>query len=305
MGENLNSSNDIKPFGADSHLVGTIASQSLVSAYLNKFGMDISRFFHDLTDINLYECSSTGMRFWRPASLAGDENFYHEISHKMQNYYKTDRWEYADARSAIGTQKKRVLEVGCGRGFFLKSLEPMGYTAIGIELNNSAIAEKVTQFEIRNQTLESISASEPNSFDAVCSFHVLEHVTDPAGFIRSCASAVRPGGLIILSTPNYEYPDHFNNVDILDMPPHHLNHFTSSTYRRIATCLGLELVSTKEQVVQSPKRHINVNDSHSLVEHMLRRGINKALCATFGMDTHLGHTLLAVFRKTDHVVNTK
>ena len=305
MEENLNSTNNLQPFGTDSHIVGTIESQSLVSAYFNKFGIDISRFFHDLTDINLYECSSTGMRFWRPTSLAGDEKFYQEISHKMQNYYKTDRWEYADARSAMGPQKKRVLEVGCGRGFFLKSLEPMGYTAIGIELNNSAIAEKVTQFEIRNQTLESISASEPNSFDAVCSFQVLEHVTDPAGFIRSCASAVRAGGLIILSTPNYEYPDHFNKVDFLDMPPHHLNHFTSSTYSRIATCMGLELVSTKEQVLQSPKHSVHVDDTHSPSEHMLRRGINKVLHVTFGMDTHLGHTLLAVFRKPDHIVNSK
>lgn len=293
--------NEVKSsFGALAPIVQKLSSARLIEMYFDKCGMDVSPYFFGLSEINQHECSATGMRFWLPESLAGDEKFYRELSRKWQNYYRSDRWEYEIARSALGPGRQSLLEIGCGRGYFLQSLESMVDDAIGLELNNSAVENKVTSFEIRNQRLEDIAASMPACFDAVCSFQVLEHVTDPAGFIGDCVKAVRPGGLIILSTPNYAHPDHFQGKDPFDMPPHHLNHFTEDTFKRIASGMNLELVFTKAEIIEFPRAEVYLSDSHPWPERLLRKTLNAALRTVLGVETQLGHTLIAVLRRPEN-----
>lgn len=187
--------------------------------------------------------------------------------------------------------------MGCGRGYFLRSLEAGGHEAIGLELNDYAIANKLTKFEVRKQMLNELVEREPASFDAVCSFQVLEHVTDPGAFIRNCLRVVRPGGSIILSTPNYSFPLHRDGGDPFDMPPHHLNYFTEDTYRRIALAVDAEFISTKAELDRSPRRAVWVHDGQSRFERSSRRALNALLAATAGEGVALGHTLLAIIRR--------
>lgn len=237
------------------------------------------------------------MRFWRPTSIAGDSQFYREISQKAPTYYRVDRWEYFRARTAIAQPHARVLEVGCGQGYFLRSLESLGHVAIGLELNDLAAANKVTKFDVRTQMLENVAATEPASFDAVCSFQVLEHVIDPASFIDACIRVVRPGGRIILSTPNYEFPAHANCADAFDMPPHHLNHFTAQTYDRIASLMNLELIFTETQAITTPRLEVWVHDKQSPITQMIRGWLNSLLRTVAGERASVGHTLLTVLRR--------
>jgi 2-polyprenyl-3-methyl-5-hydroxy-6-metoxy-1,4-benzoquinol methylase len=288
---------DLAPFGVTGRLVRLLPSEQLVEMYQRKCGMDVARHFVGIEALALYECGRTGMKYWRPGSVAGDARFYDELSRLWPDYYQTDRWEYEPARAAIGSSVKRVLEVGCGRGYFLRSLETVGHSGLGLELNHQAIVDKVTNLEVRAQDLQSLASTEPESFDVACSFQVLEHVTDPEAFIRGCIRAVRPGGLIILSTPNNEFPLHAEGGDAFDLPPHHLNHFTASTYEQIADHLSLELVDTRTQVERHPRRSVWVDSSHGFLEGGIRQALNAALLATLGARETAGHTLLAVLRK--------
>lgn len=285
------------PFGGDAVLAGSISTAELQRLYRDKCGADVARFFGDRARLNLYECPRTGMRFWRPASVAGDEAFYADLSLKWPNYYQVERWEYPRARAVIPT-RSRVLEVGCGRGYFLRSLEGHAADAVGLELNKEAIDSKVTSFEIQNVLLEQLSSTAPAGFDAVCSFQVLEHVTDPAAFLRSCLACLRPEGLLILSTPNYATDRHRNMEDAFDLPPHHLSHFDAKTYRRIADLFGLKLVSVESQNVEQPARQLPMNDAHSPLHRKLRALANRSLLRIWGTRTRPGHTLLAVLQKT-------
>src|SRR5262245_17387445 len=106
------------PFGA-SRLVLSLPTGDIVAAYRKKCGADVSRWFGDLTELHMFECQQTGYRFWRPSSIAGDEQFYRYLSSKWPNYYRSERWEYPLVREML-TESDRLIEVGCGRGFFLK-----------------------------------------------------------------------------------------------------------------------------------------------------------------------------------------
>lgn len=295
----MNTVHSYRPFGADSNVIRKMPAATLISMYLNKCNHDVGRHFDGISEVTLYECTATGMRFWRPVSVAGDGNFYKELSKKWPDYYKTDRWEYAPARRAISQPNSRVIEIGCGRGYFLKSLEPLAHVAIGLELNADAALNKVTNFEIKTRTIDEVAATDSGSFDAVCSFQVLEHVADPNGFIKSCMRLLRPGGRLILSTPNYEFPTHANATDAFDLPPHHLNHFTRETYKRMAPLLGLKLVEIFTQVNQHPRLRTSISAKHSPLEKTIRTHINTALRGAFGQKQSIGHTLLAVLTTAD------
>jgi 2-polyprenyl-3-methyl-5-hydroxy-6-metoxy-1,4-benzoquinol methylase len=288
-----------QPFGGDSILIKTMSTADLVDMYKTKCNQDVSRHFHNLSNLSLHECTVTGMRFWRPASVAGDEQFYKELSENWQNYYQTDRWEYQEARTAIVMPHSRVLELGCGRGYFLRSLESLGHVGLGLELNADAALNKVTGFDIRNQYAEEAAAAAPESFDVVCSFQVLEHVPDPRSFIEACIRLVRPGGKIILSTPNYEFPVHAKGLDAFDLPPHHLNHFTAATYKNMAPLFGLELSHVTRQINIIQNLEVAFSNSDGPIERNLRWYFNKVLRLAFGQREVLGHTILAVFVKPE------
>lgn len=234
------------PFGADADWIATLRTAQIADMYRRKCGVDITSCFGDLPEIHLFECTATGMRFWRPREIAGDEGFYRLLNEHWPTYYQTSRWEYPQVHQVLKATY-RVLEIGSGRGYFLQSIESKVGGAMGLELNREAIAQKETRFPIESRTLESVAAAEPERFDVVCSFQVLEHVTDPAGFMRAASDCLKPAGLLIVSTPNYDHPLRLNRQDAFDLPPHHLNHFNASSYRRIADRLGLELVKILEQ----------------------------------------------------------
>jgi SAM-dependent methyltransferase len=276
---------DVKsPFGGAAQPVLTLPAADLVAAYRAKCGLDVTPWLEGLDPLGLYACEATGMHFWRPAAAAGDEAFYRALSAAWPGYYRTERWEYAAVRSWLGAAD-RVLEVGCGRGWFLQSLQGHVAAATGLELNRQAIANTVTTFPVLASPLDQHAAAHPASFDAVCAFQVLEHVAEPGQFLQQCLQALRPGGLLIVSTPNADAPVFRSRQDPFDLPPHHLNHFDADTYRRLAALLGLELHALRVQ----PRFHVG-HDGRP-------RWWGRAATAWYRMTGSPGDNLVVALRK--------
>lgn len=100
-----------------------------------------------------------------------------------------------------------VLDVGSGSGEFLRLLTRLGYEAAGIEPdpNYAAFARDKLQVPVYTGVLEETSLPERH-FACVTSFHVIEHVPDPAAFLARLRTLVRPGGRLVLETPDVESP---------------------------------------------------------------------------------------------------
>ena len=100
-------------------------------------------------------------------------------------------------------QTGRVLDVGCGIGFFLEEARDRGWEAHGTEFEQRAVEIVRAKGLSCARAPLAPDAFEPGSFDVVTAFEVVEHLGDPRAEAASIAAALRPGGLLYLTTPNF------------------------------------------------------------------------------------------------------
>ena len=105
----------------------------------------------------------------------------------------------------------------------------------GLELNSGAIAAAVGLGTRGIQGHDrSAQCSTPWQYDVVCSFQVLEHVSDIQGFLAGCLRALKTGGLLIICVPSFDSYLRYQTNALLNLPPHHLSHWSDQCLRRIA-----------------------------------------------------------------------
>lgn len=102
----------------------------------------------------------------------------------------------------------RGLDLGCGRGEWLQMLEREGFEARGVDLDDGMLqAARESGLSVENKdAIAALVDTEDASLDVVSGFHIIEHLTFPTrlALIREACRALRPGGLLILETPNPE-----------------------------------------------------------------------------------------------------
>jgi 2-polyprenyl-3-methyl-5-hydroxy-6-metoxy-1,4-benzoquinol methylase len=140
---------------------------------------------------------------------------------------------------------RTVLDVGCGDGNFANSLASAGYSLYGIDLSEGGITkcqERYPQarFAVASayDDYRSVFPDTPQ-FDAIISVEVIEHLYSPKQFAQRCAEAVRPGGLVIITTPYWGYAKNValaltNRIDralTALWEGGHIKHFSSRTLR--------------------------------------------------------------------------
>ncbi|WP_081724608.1 bifunctional 2-polyprenyl-6-hydroxyphenol methylase/3-demethylubiquinol 3-O-methyltransferase UbiG [Asticcacaulis sp. YBE204] len=103
----------------------------------------------------------------------------------------------------------RLIDIGCGGGLLSEPMRRMGFEVTGLDASEKNIGTArahATQggLDIRYmaQTVEQLAASGEEGFDVVLTMEVIEHVNDPESFLKTCASLVKPGGLLFVATLN-------------------------------------------------------------------------------------------------------
>jgi len=98
----------------------------------------------------------------------------------------------------------RLLDVGCATGFFLEAAIEQGFDAHGVEFSAVAIAQARADIRARitRGDVNALLQQQPNEFDVVSAFDIVEHVQDPKKFLREIFDILAPGGALALSTPD-------------------------------------------------------------------------------------------------------
>jgi SAM-dependent methyltransferase len=206
----------------------------LIDGYKRRHGIDVAGLFVGMTQLGLWHDQMTGLSFFDPP-VVGDAGFYSAIARRA-GYHRADKAEFRIAAGYVPAGS-RVLEVGAGIGHFTTHLRNADY--LGLEFNPDAIARaKTLGIAIVERDVFDIAREQPESFDCTCAFQVLEHVTNPVEMIEAMVTLTRPGGQIILATPNAgAYISRCR--DLLNAPPHHLTWWEDRTWHWVASRFGL------------------------------------------------------------------
>lgn len=102
----------------------------------------------------------------------------------------------------------RLLDIGCGGGLLSEPMTRLGATVVGVDAaaRNIPVAQAHArqsglEIDYRHTTAEAMAA-DGEQFDVVLNMEVVEHVADPAAYLRACHDLLRPGGLMVCSTLN-------------------------------------------------------------------------------------------------------
>ena len=115
------------------------------------------------------------------------------------------KWLERSMHRQPGAALRTILDVGCGYGFFVDALGRRGYNAVGIDVSAERLALARDHLDgefIKGMVDSDFVAAHRERFGWVTIFHVLEHVSDPATFVKQCFELVEPGGRLLVEVPN-------------------------------------------------------------------------------------------------------
>lgn len=115
----------------------------------------------------------------------------------------------AFVRERVVLKGSRMLDLGCGGGILTEALAAEGADVLGIDAADEQIEiarlhalESGSAAQYRHVDAEQLATEMPGSFDAICCMEMLEHVEQPERILAACASLLKPGGQLFLSTIN-------------------------------------------------------------------------------------------------------
>jgi SAM-dependent methyltransferase len=270
---------------------------------------------------DIYECTSCGASFSFP--IVADEKIYQSIydniaivpgysryfgyANQIQqeacplDYLVRQEESYWAAGTHLAAHwpasgDTRLLEVGCGLGYFTYALVQAGYDAIGMDISARAVRDACNRYGNYYECtdLGNFARGSKGRFDVAVMNQLIEHVPDIKALIKDVLDLLKPQGEIIITTPNKSvFPD---STWETELPPVHLWWLSAKSLERIAEEFGLSLTLIDftdfyeinyRQYAPIPKHHVLDSDSKVVIrENGWQSGCNKLLTKLHLKDTY-------------------
>ena len=160
---------------------------------------------------------------------------------------QTDKLESLER--LLPASRRRLLDIGCGPGFFLSTAKARGWEVHGIEPSAQAAAyARSLGVTVTEGFFGAQSARSLGHFDAITLTNMLEHVPDPLAIMTAAGELLAPGGALCIGVPNDFSPLQLagraavNAGDWWVAPPHHLNYFDFDSLEALLRKQGLSPV---------------------------------------------------------------
>jgi 2-polyprenyl-3-methyl-5-hydroxy-6-metoxy-1,4-benzoquinol methylase len=144
-------------------------------------------------------------------------------------------------------KNKKLLDVGCATGYLLEAAKKMGCDCYGVELSPFGATEASKKFpgRIFNGTLEE-ARYKSESFDIITLTDLIEHVIDPVEFLKEVKRILKPGGFILIVTPDFHsWWAKFMKNKWTNFKEEHLFYFSSKSLKTLAGIVNLKTLYEK------------------------------------------------------------
>jgi len=203
------------------------------------------------------ECRNCGLVALHPRPSAETLMRYYD-GYLPEDDAAIRRWQdliapVVDASARLITARRqrtgRLLDIGCGFGFFLERMWREGWSVEGIEVSPSGrrYARRRWGLEVHAHPLEELEL-DAGRYDVVTLFYVIEHVSDPVQVLAAVKRILKPGGMVVLrwphTTPIVKLLKPWSRRLDLYHTPYHLYDFTPSTMTALLEATGFKAVET-------------------------------------------------------------
>lgn len=228
------------------------------------------------------KCKRCDLIYTNPR-LSNDDTVEHYSEDYFQSWFKSSRIDikkrFRKRLNEINKLKARgkLLDIGCGPGFFLDMAKKEGWDTSGVEYSafasdyaNRELGLKVFSGELQEDTFGE------KSFDVITMWHVLEHSKKPGVLLGLASSLLRDDGLLALEVPNsgsFILTLLKGKWDLL-APKEHLFYFTPRTLELFFNSAGLKIVDRRTYFWTSPDmiilKLLGVEGKSGIVNKLIR-----------------------------------
>ena len=180
---------------------------------------------------------------------------------EKQNYIKEakkdEEWwklsynnRYDSFESILPSNRRKLLDIGSGPGFFLLRGKHRGWTVKGIEPSNAPYeySKHALNLDVENIFFDKTTYKKFEKFDVINMSLVLEHIPSPKEFLKLVYNRISDGGLVSIEVPNDYNPFQKAALESLKIdpywvaPPHHINYFNFDSLEELLKDIGFEIV---------------------------------------------------------------
>ncbi len=216
----------------------TIPVEWFESVYCGYCGNDRFRIRKVVDGYRAVKCRNCGLTYTNPRirEERSDDLYnleYYHFSDASWTNDHLDSFRRELVRMGQFTKGRKLLEIGCGGGKFLRCADELGWEVEGQEIS-TVCADHIRSeygFPVTTRRVEEMGAT-GRTFDAVAMFHVLEHVFRPIEFLSACRALLSEEGILVIGVPNTGSPDLLLDGELLRRNlhlPYHNYHFTERT----------------------------------------------------------------------------
>lgn len=209
----------------------------------------------------VHACTSCGLGFLDPRPSPEEIKDLYNQDYFHDNYDRAAEPDTPELRKMLNLKtshirffrrrkpKGRLLDIGCGYGYFLAACRERGYQVQGIDVSEWAVkyaTEKlhlpVVAGDLRDHALFQ------REFDVITMWHFLEHIPDPHSALNAAKKWLKRNGVLVVEVPNYEGTDAQKRWQDWEgwCLPHHLWHFTKKSLTLLLQMHGFRVIKTKD-----------------------------------------------------------
>ena len=201
---------------------------------------------------------------------------------RRQAKIRTATIRLASTTKYLNSDSPRMLDVGCSVGATLEAAKNLGWDGIGVDISEDAI-EFCQAKGLNCQKIEGVKLPfEDDQFDIITNWHVIEHVHDVSETLDEWRRVLKPGGIMILETPDANYL----KAEIMGTryrrfwPAEHLYTFNPKNLSSFLTRSGFEIMPTR--LIGKPSCLKSSMNLYALAYRGLREASRKLrLCKSF------------------------